>query len=365
MRIVAVPSAHRYVARIVPDMPGSRGEVVRLPDPLPVPAPPDPAVWWPPRALEPDWIAKHSDDFDLVHVHFGFEGRTPRQLRDWTTTLDSVGKPLVLTVHDLENPHLVEQSGHTSSLDVLVPAAAAVLTLTSGAALEIARRWGVDPTIVPHPQLVEDAEIARSDVLRSAHSAGSPRLGLPLGAIRAGTDPTRWLAPLVAAADACGAVIEASATDAMRPERLGNDARRRHIVETVAATLRARHRLVYRPRLPDSALNDWLSDVDVLVLPYVHGTHSGWIEHAWDLGASVLTPRVGYIAEQHDDPLFLSVFDPDDPGDLGLPALLAARAGGVPWGASGCRMRRRRAQLHEVRALHARVYAHVLSAGRR
>jgi len=37
------------------------------------------------------------------------------------------------------------------------------------------------------------------------------------------------------------------------------------------------------------------------VLPYRHGTHSGWLEMCWDLGVPVVAPLVGHYVEQHPD----------------------------------------------------------------
>lgn len=57
-------------------------------------------------------------------------------------TLDAAGAPLVLTVHDLRNPHHRDVALHDAQLGVLVEAAAAIVTLTPGAAETIRRRWG-------------------------------------------------------------------------------------------------------------------------------------------------------------------------------------------------------------------------------
>ena len=51
-------------------------------------------------------------------------------------------KPLVLTVHDLRNPHHDTAQLHDAQLGVLVPAADALITLTPGAAATIRRPLG-------------------------------------------------------------------------------------------------------------------------------------------------------------------------------------------------------------------------------
>ena len=133
--------------------------MTRLPDPRPRADVPD-AQWWPPRMLEPGWVDEHADEFDVMHVHFGFDAVSPDDLADVVASLRRHGKPLVVTVHDLRNPHHVERGLHDAQLGVLVEAADAVLTLTTGAARAIADRWGRDAVGVPQPHVVEEPRIS-------------------------------------------------------------------------------------------------------------------------------------------------------------------------------------------------------------
>ena len=48
----------------------------------------------------------------------------------------------------------------------------------------------------------------------------------------------------------------------------------------------------------DSAFESYLSSLDVSVLPYRFGTHSGWLEACRDLGTTVIAPTCGFYAEQ-------------------------------------------------------------------
>ena len=57
--------------------------------------------------------------------------------------------------------------------------------------------------------------------------------------------------------------------------------------------------LIEHERLDDRELANTLARLDVCVLPYGHGTHSGWLELCWDLGVGVVAPAVGFYAEQH------------------------------------------------------------------
>ena len=144
--IASVPSGHVYVRHLDPSD-GPSG-VIRLPDPRPRADVPD-AQWWPPRMLEPGWVDAHADEFDVMHVHFGFDAVSPDDLGRVVASLRHHGQPLVVTVHDLRNPHHLDRTLHDAQLGVLVEGADAVLTLTPGAAAEIAARWGVTPRWCP------------------------------------------------------------------------------------------------------------------------------------------------------------------------------------------------------------------------
>lgn len=256
LRVASVPSDHPYVHHLSPvDGPSS---VVRLPDP-PVPGAPA-GQWWPPPVLDPAWLREHAAQVDVVHVHFGFEHRTTTELRRVVECLRELGLPLVLTVHDLQNPHLVDQRPHEAALDVLVPAAAAVITLTPGAATEVQRRWRRDAVVLPHPHVVP---------LDRLGSPRPPSDGFVVGLHakrRASNDP-----------------------DAVRTE----------LAAAVAALPGARALADLDRRLSDDELWDHLAGLDVLVLAYRFGTHSGFVEACHDLGTTVVAPRVGHLAEQH------------------------------------------------------------------
>jgi hypothetical protein len=48
----------------------------------------------------------------------------------------------------------------------------------------------------------------------------------------------------------------------------------------------------------DEHLWSYLSGLDISVLPYRFGTHSGWLEACHDLGTTVIAPSCGFYAEQ-------------------------------------------------------------------
>lgn len=299
IRVASIPAGHAYIQHLGdPD-----GDAVqRLPDPVPSVADPLPGQWWPPRMLEPGWVLDHQADFDVMHLHFGFDAASADHLRDWLTALRAAGKPLVFTVHDLVNPHFTDPTVHLAALDVLIPAADAVLTLTDGAADEIARRWGRTATVVPHPHVVP---LDRIRPQRPRPSGAPFVIGISAKNLRANIDPLPVLTTLLPGLGSLPNVhlqvdVHSEVLDPARDDPRARAFRRwadRH---------RDHPRLTVLPhaRFSDDALFDHLAALDLSVLPYRFGTHSGWLEACVDLGTGVLVPDTGHYRDQHGHPTF-------------------------------------------------------------
>ncbi|MFF1530214.1 hypothetical protein [Cellulomonas sp. NPDC058312] len=366
VRVVAVPAAHPYVARVT-----AASGVTVLPDPLPAGA--EPGRWWPPVALDPAWVAAHAADADLLHVHFGTESFTPEHLARTLDAARTAGWPVVLTVHDLDHPQLTDQAPYAAQLDVLVPGADAVLTLTDGAAAEIRARWSREALVVPHPRLLADGAVP--DAAPAPDRA--VLVGLHLKDLRPNVDAvgaTRALAAAVATLTRSGRPARAE----VRLHRQVRDAAARDAVRAVCAAAPGVE-LVEHDRLDDAALAASLARLDACVLPYVHGTHSGWLELCWDLGVPVAAPAVGHYADQHPDGSVASFArDGSDGGAAGPGATLAvaltalldhgtATRPGTPARADLVRVRRarRRADDARVSAVHADLYRRLVAGRRR
>ncbi|WP_205472485.1 glycosyltransferase [Nocardioides sp. SYSU D00038] len=360
--VASVPSSHVYVRHLAPE---DGGGPLRLPDPRPD----DPARsaverWWPPVMLDAGWAA--TADFDLMHLHFGFDSRSPAELEALVATLRRRGKPLVFTVHDLRNPHHESSELHDAQLDVLVPAADQLITLTPGAAREIAGRWGREAVVLPHPHVVgldDAAARRRARTAREPRSGSTPspfRVGVHLKSLRPSMAPHQVLPTLVeAVADLPGAVLQVNAHhDVVDPGGAHHDDR-------LAGWLRERDRdgdleLVVHDYWADARhLWDYLASLDVSVLPYRFGTHSGWLEACRDLGTTVVAPSCGYYAEQ--GPVLGYVLDEQafDPSTLAA-AVARAHRERPRWGAT---TEERRAQRREVARRHDLLYRSVLRAG--
>lgn len=279
--------------------------MVRLPDPLPTDG--DPGRWWPPSVLDPEWLSAHASCLDVVHVHFGFEAVPLKQLRQWAQLLRRLRLPLVVTVHDLVNPHLQDdqQDAYRRRLAVLVERADALLTLTSYASDRLRRDFGRDATVLPHPQVVPGGRMA--EPRRPVATAAPRTVGMFLGSARASVDPTPWVTGLATEVAREGGDFTVVARD-----DLADDSAAAARVRTVDEQLRGvGHRGVEPMSRPsDGALFAWVAQQDVVALPHRRGTHSGWLELCWDLGTSVLIPDVGALPHQHTDAGFGVVFDP-------------------------------------------------------
>lgn len=345
LTVASVPSGHPYVDSVID---ASRVRV--LPDPIP----PDatlPGQWWPPRFLEPAFLGQHVGSFDVLHVHFGFEHFSPDELREVVGLLGRNRVPLVLTVHDLHNPHFADPTMHLAQLDVLVPAATVILTLTPGAAEVIAGRWNRRAVVLPHPHVLPIEAVGSARPIRDV-----PVVGIHGRGLRANVQP--W--PVL------DALTDDGAPDVM-PDvtvRLDLDVQALDVPGTVARVASYRRAGVdvrVHARFSDAELAAYLTEVDVLVLPYRFGTHSGWAEACYDAGTTVVSPDCGFFAEQHSGPVFsYGAAGLDAPG---LRRAVASALGSLrPAADDGVRRARRSAQREWVRRSMVELYAGAVSA---
>ncbi|WP_231123411.1 glycosyltransferase [Nocardioides sambongensis] len=351
--VAAVPVGHAYVQHIVPE---DRSGPVLLPDPDPgMPCELDGSPCRRPVMLEPGWA--RSADFDLFHLHFGFDSCSPAELGELLDVLDQRGVPFVFTVHHLRDPHRESDEHLRRQLDVLIPRADALITLTEGAAAEIERRWGRRPQVLPHPHVVRLATMAVMARARARRPAERPfRVGLHVQSLRPDMDPMRILPTLVqVVADLPDAVLQ---VDVQR-QLLHRDECPR--AAELAEFLRARAaegalELAVYDDLSARTLVRHIDALDVSVLPYRFGTHSGWLEACRDLDTTVIAPTCGYFTEQgpvlsytHDETGF-------DPASLAQ-AVRAAHRARPSYAAS---VEERRRQRREVVGAHAQLYGALL-----
>lgn len=351
IRIASVPADHVYVRHL--DMPDGHSSVVRLADPAPLSRSPEPGQWWPPRMLTPEWVDTHHRDFDVFHIQFGFDAQEPAHLASVIDALRQRGKPLVYTVHDLRNPHHAMRDAHDAQLDILVPQADALITLTPGAAAEIGRRWGRRPRVIPHPHVVELDRMRA----RVPSTDKSFTVGIHAKSVRACMDPLRVvqaLTPLVSELPDLRLQVNIH-HDVYDSDGARHDRRLARALRSAAAE--GLIDLVVHDFYKDDELWDYLESLDVSVLPYRFGTHSGWLEACYDLGTTVVAPSCGYFAEQRPCLLYThdeTTFDADSLRS----AVLSAYQNRPVWHADPAQ---REAERARIAWAHLEVYQSVLA----
>ncbi len=303
--------------------------------------------------LDPGWVGQNHRSFDVFHLHFGFDAQTPAGLRELTSTLRAHAKPLIYTVHDLRNPHHRDPSAHDAHLDVLVPAADELITLTPGAAEVIDRRWGRTAEVVSHPHVVgpDEAGVAR---------AGRDEfvVGVHVKSLRANMN----CRPVIETLARTVAALPAAVLRVDVHSEVLDPASAHHHPELVTWLFDARDRGALRLRVHDFFTDEQLwaylrDEIDVSVLPYRFGTHSGWLEACHDLGTVVVAPSCGFYVQQrpcleyrHDD----TGLDTDSLAD----AVRTAYRRRPQWRAS---VTARRAERRQVAAAHRDLYERALA----
>ena len=309
MRVLSIPAEHPYTQAIRP----ACAEYL-----------PDPDIdgnWWPHPALEASYWAVPRD-VDLVHIHFGFEHRTPDEIADLVRALPV---PYVLTVHDLDNPHLADQRPHHERLQLLIDDASALITLTNHAADVLRRDFGAgDVHVVPHPRITDTP----------AQAEPSGRAAVFLKSLRANVvaDPAFY------AAIAAEVPLDV------------------YVHEGVDfSPVDGAHMIVHAP-MSDAELHAAVSRAGACVLPYTRGTHSGWLEMCRDHGVPVAVPDIGCYAGQADTPEAVEVYDAGNGASAGRVAARLVAKGHVPYAGD------RDKQLDEVRRAHEEIYRKVVGA---
>ena len=360
IRVASVPSGHVYIRHLDP-LPDSAPEipgVIRLPDPDPA-APDNPATgkWWPPVMLSADWIETNAEHFDVFHIHFGFDALNPEDLQEVVAALRRHGKPLVYTVHDLRNPHHESPAAHDAHLDVLIPHADALITLTEGAAAEIERRWGRRPEVMEHPHVVEPGTMAHYARRAAGAGTGGPfRVGVHVKSLRASMEPLPVIRTLLEAArENGGMVVQVNGhCDVLQPGGARYDADLARFLERESGSPELE--LHIHDFLPDEQLWEYLAGLDLSVLPYRFGTHSGWLEACRDLGTAVAAPDCGFYADQ--GPVFSYSHNEDGLDAASLKAAVRAARRAAPCPPADLRFRIE--QRTAIAARHAKLYAGLL-----
>lgn len=244
-----------------------------------------------PEHVSLDWLLRHQpwDRIDVVHVHHvDFEPR--RTLRSVLAECRRAGVGIAFTAHDLM-PIFGDRTEHHRRLRELTTWDVPFICLTGTAQTEVRRRFpDVRTTTIPHGYVAVPGTPTRPP----ARGPGPTRF-LLYGSLRRNRD--------VELALACWRFSPALSHSTMRlllraPSRrsLAEDgstwqAIREHAVDP-------RLQVDVRPFPSDREVDDAIASADCLVLPYRWASHSGQLEHAFDLGVLPVAARTGYLPDQ-------------------------------------------------------------------
>ena len=264
LRVATVPFADAYVEAVRPS-----GVVAIGPDA-------EPSPW-----LDAGYLAAHAGEIDVLHVHGGFGHLPVAALERWTETVRRLGVPLVVTVHQLREPGHLTRTRHDAHLAALLATAEVVLTLSPGAADEIAERYGRTAIVVAHPSIaapVPDVGAERGLVglvLRGPSPAVPDPAALVRAALSGAVNGGGRLRVLLGDPDDSVPGISALARDGA--------------LELVV------------PGAGDAAWTAELQQLHVAVLAECCGTHSRDLEVCRDVGTRVVAPSCGWFADQWSD----------------------------------------------------------------
>lgn len=323
LKVAPVPADHPYVRAVLP-----QGEDLRIVTP---PRTSEPAFseWQPHPYLEADQLRHLESPPEVIHLHFGFEHRTPDQIQEFVDTCADRDIRLVITVHDLDNPHLPKdgQDDHHTRLSILIRAADAVLTLTASAAAAIRSGYGREAIVTPHPFVVAPQTVQE---LRdtSTHPTPTTRaaVGVFLKDVRVNTvqhpgfyrDLHRELSSCARQVD-----LRVFAHRSSSDHPLVESLRTEFHPQPTAAHGGVLH---LHERFEDRDLFAQTMSLDAVILPYTHGTHSGWLEMCRDLGVAVVAPDCGHYASQADRPEAVQTYRTGDGADAARATLRALKA---------------------------------------
>mgnify|MGYP001941959582 FL=1 len=241
----------------------------------------------------------------------------------------------------------MDPAAQDAALDVLVPAADGLITLTPGAARTVERRWGREATVIPHPHVLPlDRWQARGPV------GPVPTVGLSFKSMRANMNPLPVARLLLerAARGQIRLVLDVH-TDVVTPGERHHDPRVAQLLDTARSTPHTRVDVhgVYT----NEELWEHLRGLDLSVLAYRFGSHSGWLELCHDLGTRLLAPHTGFYHEQHPGVLGFDWDHSGRPDEGQIDAALASLPGSPPWQASA---EERAEQRRRIAASHTEVY---------
>jgi hypothetical protein len=322
-RVAAVPFADAYVDAVLPPGVARVGPAA------------EPSPW-----LDAAYLTAHAGEIDVLHVHCGYGHLPVAALEGWTETVRRLGIPLVVTVHQLREPSEPLPTRHDAHLAALLATAEVVLTLTPGAADEIADRYGRTAIVVAHPSVAAPLPDlgAERGLVGLVLRCPSPAVPDPAGLVRAALS---------------GAVSGGGRLRVL----LGVPGDPDDAVPGISRLAAEGTLEVVVPGADDATWTAELQQLHVAVLAERCGSHSRDLEVCRDVGTRVVAPSCGWFADQWSDVVTYGNDEERgfDPVSLTV-AVGAALARPMPRPADRAWREEQRAAVQRV---HAQVYEQV------
>jgi glycosyltransferase involved in cell wall biosynthesis len=243
-----------------------------------------------PRDLTLAWLLDHQpwDWFDVMHLHhLDFEPIVT--LEAALIASRRAGKRIVATVHDT-GPIFGHKAAHRRRMQVLMEHHVPLVSLTSAAAAEVAKRFGAQPVVLPHGYVAEPGTGKRS-----MPRCPGPTRFMVYGSLRSNRDVELVLHCWRFARDLRETVLHLLLRAPSRAS-LAAEAEIWRVIREHSADPRLVVEVLPFPT--DQEVSDAMAAADCLVLPYRWASHSGQLEHAFDLGVLPVAANVGYLPDQ-------------------------------------------------------------------
>lgn len=243
-----------------------------------------------PRDVTLSWLLEHRawDWLDVVHLHHPDFEPIPR-LRTVLAECRRAGKRVVFTAHDV-SPVFGSRAAHHRRLRTLAEFGVPFVCLTPGAEAEVRARYATRAAVVPHGYVALPGTRQRA-----ARREPGPTRFLIYGSLRRNRDVELvlacWRFALRLADTTLRLLLRAPSRASLAGDAEVWRAIREHATEP-------RLHVDVLPFPADDEVNEAVADADCLLLPYRWASHSGQLEHAFDLGALPVAARTGYLPEQ-------------------------------------------------------------------
>ncbi len=243
-----------------------------------------------PRDATLSWLLEHRpwDWLDVMHLHHPDFEPIPR-LRTVLSACRRAGKRLLFTAHDV-SPVFGVRAAHHRKLGVLAELGVPFVCLTPAAEAEVRSRFAARTAVVPHGYVAPPGTPQRW----TQREPGPTRF-LIYGSLRRNRDVELVLACWRFARHLADTTLHLLLRAPSRAS-LAEDTEAWRAIREHAADPRLHVDVLPFPT--DDEVNKAVADADCLLLPYRWASHSGQLEHAFDLGALPVAARTGYLTDQ-------------------------------------------------------------------